>query len=262
MNDVTPREMTPLNAEERAERFSQGPPRLSRKAIWIAICVLAVLGIGGAFADSSFNVTQPPRTPKARDASRAPQTLAAFLNLRVLVRKPAPPVNLVDQLDRPFTLRSLRDKVVVVTFLDPRCRDVCPVESEEIRDASGDLGSAGSNVAFVVIDANPRDLGAQAAATGFARTGLSSLGNVFFLAGSLRDLNRIWAEYGVTVVFDPSTGQLAHTNVIDIIDSSGRRDYALEPFGNESATGRYVLPANEIERFARGIARYVEKASR
>lgn len=255
-------ESTLLSREERAQHFSHGPPRLPRRTIWIAIGVFAVLGIGGAFADSSFNVTHAPRTPKVHDASRAPETLREFINLRALTGGPAPALQLVDQLGRAFSLGSLRNKAVVLTFLDPRCRDICPVERAELRAASRDLGARASGVAFVVVDANPHDLGAQAAKAGFAATGLSSLGSSYFLAGPLRSLDRIWTAYGVTVVFDPATGQLTHTNVIDIIGPSGRLDFSLGPFGNESPSGMYVLPKDEIARFATGTARYVEKALR
>lgn len=74
-----------LSEDERAAQFRQGPPKLPRKLIWIAIGILAVLGIGGAYADQSFNVpsTSPP-TSKAHDAKKVPRTVAQFVNLRVL----------------------------------------------------------------------------------------------------------------------------------------------------------------------------------
>jgi cytochrome oxidase Cu insertion factor (SCO1/SenC/PrrC family) len=252
-----------LSAEERAAQFKRGPPALPRKWIWIAIAILAVLGIGGAFADSSFNVpaTSPPTT-KVHDARRVPESLAQFVNLRVLARRPAPPVDLVDQSARSFTLGRLRGRAVALTFLDPRCRDICPVEAAEMRNAAADLGAARAEVVFVIIDANPHDVGAAAARSGISTTGLSSLPNVYFLSGSLRELDEIWTTYGVTVEYAPSTGQLGHTNVIDVIDPSGRLDYALEPFGNESKSGTFRLPAAEMKRFAKGIAEYLDEALR
>lgn len=251
-----------LSTEERAERFSQDPPKLPRKVIWIAIGIIAVLGIGGAFADSSFNVpSTAPSKSKVHDAKRVAKTLGVFVNLRTLPRRPAPPVDLLDQTGVPFSLRSVAGRTVVLSFLDPRCHDICPVESAELRAAEHDLGSRLAKVAFVVVDANPRDLGSAAAQQGYVASGLSSFPDAYFVSGPLATLDQIWKSYGVTVVFDPATGDLAHTNVIDIIDPAGRLDYSLEPFGDELPSGAYVLPTNEVQRFASGIALYAERAS-
>lgn len=252
-----------LSAEERSAQFKRGPPPLPRKLIWIAIAILAVLGVGGAFADSSFNVlpSSPPKT-NVHDAKKVPRTLAQFVDVHVLARRPAPPVELVDESGRTFALGALRGKAVAISFLDPRCRDICPVESVEFRDAAGDLGAARSKVAFVIIDANPRDLGAAAARSGFSRAGLSSLPDAYFLAGTLSQLDGIWKAYGVTVEYAPSTGQLGHTNVIDVVDPAGRLEYALEPFGNESPSGTFTLAAAQMRRFGSGIAHYLEEALR
>lgn len=252
-----------LSEEDRREQFAQGPPKLPRKLIWIAIAILAVLGIGGAYADQSFNVpsTSPP-TKKVHDAKRVPTTLAQFVNLHVLAGHRAPPVALVDQSGRPLSLGSLKGKAIALTFLDPQCRDICPVESVELRDTAADLGSVQAKVAFVIVDANPRDVGVAAARSGIATSGLSSLPDAYFMSGSLRQLNSIWSAYGVTVEYAPSTGQLGHTNVIDIVDPAGRLDYALEPFGNESTEGTFSLSDAQIQRFARGITQYLEKVLR
>ena len=193
-----------LSVVERSAQFKRGPPPLPRKLIWIAIAILAVLGVGGAFADSSFNVlpSSPPKT-NVHDAKKVPRTLAQFVDVHVLARRPAPPVELVDESGRTFALGALRGKAVAISFLDPRCRDICPVESVEFRDAAGDLGAARSKVAFVIIDANPRDLGVAAARSGFSRAGLSSLPDAYFLAGTLSQLDGIWKAYGVTVEYAP-----------------------------------------------------------
>ncbi len=252
-----------LSEEERRTQFAQGPPKLPRKLIWIAIAILAVLGVGGAYADQSFNVpsTSPPKT-KVHDAKRVPTTIAQFVNLRVLARRPAPPVVLVDQSGRLLPLESLKGKAIALTFLDPQCRDICPVESVELRYAAADLGATRQKVAFVIVDANPHDVGVAAARNGLATSGLSSLPDVHFLSGSLRQLNSIWSLYGVTVEYAPSTGQLGHTNVIDIVDPAEHLDYALEPFANESTTGTYSLSVAQMQRFASGIALYLEKVLR
>jgi cytochrome oxidase Cu insertion factor (SCO1/SenC/PrrC family) len=266
MNDVPDTEESTapvLSAEERSEHFKRGPPALPRKLIWIAIAIVAVLGIGGAFADSSFNVVPvSPHKNKAHDAKRVPRTLAQFVNLRMLAPTPAPSLDLLDQSGRPFSLRSLKGMVVALTFLDPACRDICRVEAAELREAAADLDSARSKFAFVIIDANPHDVGAAAASSGLSTTGLSRLPDAYFLSGTLAQLDRAWSAYGITVEYVPSTGLLAHTNLIDIINPSGRLVYSLAPFGNESKSGAFTLATAQEKRFASGIARYLKAAQR
>lgn len=252
-----------MGTEERAAQFAKGPPTLPRKIIWIGIGILAVLGVGGAYADQSFDVpSTSPHANKVHDAAKVPRSLAQFVNLRVLSRRRAPRIDLVDQSGLSFSLAQLMGKAVAVSFLDPRCRDICPVESAEIRDAVSDLGSARDKVAFVIVGTNPADVGSAAAREGLLASGLSSLSDVYFVSGTLRQLNGIWTAYDVTVEYAPSTGQLGHSNLIDIVDPSGRLDYALEPFGNESPSGSYTLAPAQVEEFASGIARYLEKALR
>jgi cytochrome oxidase Cu insertion factor (SCO1/SenC/PrrC family) len=252
-----------LSVEERSEQFKQGPPALPRKLIWIAIAIIAVLGIGGAFADSSFNVPPVSKpSSKVHDAKKVPRTLAQFVGLHDFARRPAPAVDLADQTGRPFSLGMLKGRAVALTFLDPMCRDICPVEAAEIREAAADLGSARSRVAFVIVNANPQDVGATAVRSALSATGLSELADTYFVSGTLPQLDRIWSAYGVTVEYVPSTGLLSHTNVIDIIDPRGRLVYALEPFGNEERSGAFTLPAAQEKRFATGIAIYLKEAAR
>ncbi|HLX77925.1 MAG TPA: hypothetical protein VKR27_03505, partial [Acidimicrobiales bacterium] len=107
-----------LNPAERAARFKEDPPKISRRVIWFVIGAFAVLGIGGAFADHSFNVTSqtPGTTAVTKDRSVA-RTMAQYVGLRVLSNRAAPSLDLVDQHGRPFHLASLTGRVTVLTFL-------------------------------------------------------------------------------------------------------------------------------------------------
>jgi cytochrome oxidase Cu insertion factor (SCO1/SenC/PrrC family) len=263
---TSPTEQAPgsiLDPAERAARFQEGPPKLSRRVVWFVIGAVAVLGIGGAFADHSFNVTSqtPTTTAVTKDRSVA-RTLSQYVGLRVLSNRAAPALELVDQHGVPFHLASLSGRVTVLTFLDPRCTDICPVVSAELRQAASDLGRGASTTAFVVVDANPSDLGRAAASAGIRADHLGSLPDLYFLSGSLPELNKVWVRYDVTIDYDPTTRRLAHTNIIYVISRSGRLTYSLAPFGNESFSGGFSLSLAETQRFASGLAHYVGAASR
>ena len=250
-----------LDPAERTARFAEGPPRFPRKYLWIAIAVAAVLGVGGAFADHSFNVpSEAPKTVAAKTAPKDSNTTAHFVGLRVLSGKPAPALHLVDQAGTPFSLASTDKRIVILTFLDPRCSDICPVVSAELLQASRDLGSRASQVAYIVVDANPGDIGPGAPVGALEHEGLSLLPHSYFLAGSLKALNKVWTSYGVNVEYQPASRRLAHTNVIYVIARGGRLDFALQPFGNEASSGVFSLPTTEVDRFAAGLAVYAQKA--
>jgi hypothetical protein len=66
----------------------------------------------------------------------------------------------------------------------------------------------------------------------------------------------------VTIEDDPTTGALAYTNVLFLLDSTGRLQDSLTSFADESFSGTATLPTPEIDRFASGIVTYLEQAAR
>jgi cytochrome oxidase Cu insertion factor (SCO1/SenC/PrrC family) len=251
-----------LSRAERAAAFEEGPPKFPRKYIWIGIAIVAVLGIGGAYADQSFNVPSVAPKRETNQAKAVSNTLSHFVGLKVLSNKVASPLPLVDQAGRPFSLTEVRGKTVLLTFLDPTCADICPVVAAELKRAVADLGGAASGLAVVTVNANPGALGPLYASTALSRDKLSTLPDPYFLTGTIASLNRVWSHYGIAIEYDPANGQLAHTNAIYVISPTGRLDYVLEPFGDESTKGTFSLPSSQIDRFATGIAHYVVAARR
>ena len=43
----------------------------------------------------------------------------------------------------------------MLVFFDNHCQELCPLFSEDIRDAAADLGSLAQRVAFVGVNVNP-----------------------------------------------------------------------------------------------------------
>ncbi|HEY6031594.1 MAG TPA: SCO family protein, partial [Gaiellaceae bacterium] len=78
---------------------------------------IAAGGIAAAFTGSSSS------------SSWATPSLREQLGLVDVTARPAPPISLVDQRGRRVSLASLRGKIVVVDFMDPKCVDVCPIVS-------------------------------------------------------------------------------------------------------------------------------------
>jgi protein SCO1 len=72
---------------------------------------------------------------------------------------------LTDQRERTVRWSDFRGRVVILTFLYTSCRDVCPLVTQELREASELLGNHRSDVAIVAVTVDPaRDTIARAAA--------------------------------------------------------------------------------------------------
>src|SRR6185437_263707 len=62
---------------------------------------------------------------------------------------------LTDQDGRPVSLDQYRGKVVVLSFNDDRCTDLCTLLAQDIVVANRDLGSMAQHVVFLSVNANP-----------------------------------------------------------------------------------------------------------
>jgi cytochrome oxidase Cu insertion factor (SCO1/SenC/PrrC family) len=62
----------------------------------------------------------------------------------------APDFTLKDQTGAPVSLSSLRGQVVVVTFMDPQCQSLCPINAQDLSVAEADLAPDVKPVLLVV----------------------------------------------------------------------------------------------------------------
>ena len=78
-----------------------------------------------------------------------------MIGLTHLTGRPAPAISLQDQNGRSWTLADAAGKVVVLTFFNAECNDICPVLAQEILQADRLLGSRRADVDFVVVNSDP-----------------------------------------------------------------------------------------------------------
>ena len=145
--------------------------------------------------------------------------------------RPAPAVSLRDQTGRMVSLRSLRGRVLVVTFLDSHCTDTCPIEGQELH-AVDRLLPRSQRPTIVVVSVNPADTPSSVRRF-VARAGWS--GPWFWLMGSHRRLAPVWRAFRIEVVMvhsgagsEPAIG---HSTAIYLLNRSGReREGYMAPF--------------------------------
>jgi cytochrome oxidase Cu insertion factor (SCO1/SenC/PrrC family) len=173
-------------------------------ALWGAFLVL--FG-AGPMAMAQANPVADPIIAQAVGGSSAPLYVQAA------------PFALTDQSGRPVSLTSLHGKVVLLTFLDPVCYTDCPLIADEMRAADQMLGSKASGVEMVAIAANPAKYGPRYVQAFDREHQMTGLRNYVFLTGSLAQLRKVWADYGMTVL--PGRSMSVHSDLAFVIDSHG-----------------------------------------
>ena len=170
---------------EPASRSSLRPldnGRVLRLTLSIAVALLAVLvGCGNEQAQDEFNGT----------------VLKSV--------EPSPQFTLTNQLGQTVTLDSLRDQVVVLTFLYTYCPDVCPIVTTQLRDVQTQLAADSSEVEFVAISVDPERDTVKTAREYLDRWELKDEWQ--FLVGSHQTLAPIWQSYYVDPYADDPRGE-------------------------------------------------------
>ena len=262
---------------DRAAALAGGPSKVPRAFIVAALACIALLGLGGAALDRAFPGTgdgsaaggtvttlgnyPPPfvvTTVVRGDPTRAadpqlPASQSALMGLQKLTVMAAPGFSLVDKRDQRTSLAGLRGRVVVLTFFNSACDDICPVMETELLRAHADLGADAARVSLLTVNTDP--LGLSRAEAGPAEKGsLSAVPTWQFLTGSLGQLDSVWRSYGVAVDVQTSTRTVSHNEVMYFIDALGRVRDRATPFANETRSGVYSLALSTQANWAAGIA--------
>jgi protein SCO1/2 len=161
--------------------------------------------------------------------------------------KPAPGFRLTDQNGRPVSLRALRGQVAVVSFIDPLCRNLCPLEAKVLNQVAQDLGPS-RTPAIVAVSVNP---------WANTRTTFREDARAWRLTPAWRwafgpdaKLARVWREYGIDVRVQKKT--LAGVTVHEIAHTEAA--YLIDAKGYQRALFVYPFRADDIERVVRTIA--------
>jgi protein SCO1/2 len=104
----------------------------------------------------------------------------------------APDFELRNQEGERVSMRSLRGRPVVVTFLYTHCVDSCPIQAQTVRGALDELGH---DVPALAIAVDPRNDTPQSARKFLAEQ--RATGRLDFVLGSRAQLRPVWDGFGV-----------------------------------------------------------------
>ena len=175
--------------------------------LWAAVvAIVAVAAVVSVVIDTS------------RRSAAATPAFAPGLDPGTSLSAPAPEFALTDQSGARVSLQSFRGKVVILAFTDSQCTTVCPLTTTAMVDAQRLLGTAGSQVALVGIDANPQAISVADVRAYSEVHGMTHSWQ--FLTGTLPELGRVWKAYKIDVAI--RGGQIDHTPAQFVIDRQGR----------------------------------------
>jgi cytochrome c biogenesis protein CcmG/thiol:disulfide interchange protein DsbE len=201
--------------------------RRRRQAIGVRAKRLAALLLAHRRASLSVTLTAVAMVVAALlfVTSPAPQisSAAALGNNPVLdpgttLDRPARNFTLTDQFGRSVSLRSFRGRVVILGFNDSECTTMCPLTTTAMLDAKAMLGSAGSHVQLVGVDANPKATSIDDVLSYSQVHGMLHAWD--FLTGSLPQLRKVWHQYSIGV--EISHNLVDHSPAIFVISPEGR----------------------------------------
>ena len=140
----------------------------------------------------------------------------------------APVFALRDQNGSRVSLGSLHGRPVLLTFMDSRCTAECPIQGRQLATVLRRLPAA-ERPTLVVVSVNPSGDTPASIRRATEKWGLAGPWPWHWLDGSRAQVATVWHLYGVTV--DPTSGDIAHSLVLYLIDRDGyERTAYLYPF--------------------------------
>ena len=170
--------------------------------------LIAVLALAGCSASS--------------DASRDNSSSAVYGGTEL--DGPAPDFRLVDHRGDTVTLSNFRGKVVVLTFMDTRCDETCPLTAFELRTAYKSVSNIKEEVVFLGVNVNRNFNQPEDAAAFTAQHSLEEIPTWHFLTGDPEQLEPVWEAYSIEVrpPEEPEEEEdFEHTPGVYIIDPDG-----------------------------------------
>lgn len=149
----------------------------------------------------------------------------------------APDFQLVDQRGEPVRLSDFRGKVVVLSFLDSTCHDICPITAQHLKNTVQSLQpGAAENVALLAVNVNASASAVSDVAAATSHWNMDGLPAWHFLTGSPEELQLVWEAYSAGVYARPD-GEISHLPGVYVIDQQGQERWYISTPEDPSWTG-------------------------
>ena len=221
-----------LSVSEQQPLVSEDVP--SRKPLragllrprWLIWGTALIVGVGGGVLIGMLRTSHKAAAPSGR--------LAGPNATWAVGAKVAPDFSLTDQIGKPVSIRAFRGRPVIVTFIDPLCRNLCPLEAKVLESVETRL-PASKRPAILAVSVNRRG-----DARGILREDIRKWRvspDWRWAVGKSSALRKVWQAYEIGVQDTPKTvagitvHEISHTEAAFVIDPKGyQRALYLYPF--------------------------------
>jgi len=198
-----------------------------RKRCVLVLAPLVLAGCGSAHHDSGA-IVGGPASSWAAGARKAPS------------------FHLTDQNGKPVSLAAYHGRVVILTFLDPLCRNYCPIEATRMGDVVRSLPRT----------ARPAVVSVSVNVFGNARRYLLQdvhkwkVGPEFrWAVGTPKQLRAVWKHYDIGVL--DQTKKIAGVVVHNIVHTEAA--YVIDANGDERALFLWPFTAADVRATLAGL---------
>jgi cytochrome oxidase Cu insertion factor (SCO1/SenC/PrrC family) len=152
------------------------------------------------------------------------------------------------QNGRPISLGQFRGRPVIVTFIDPLCRNFCPLEAKVLDRVVAQMPAA-QRPAIVAVSTNQWANARKNLLLDVRKWNLPS--DWHWAVGAPAALARVWKDYAIGV--SVATKTIAGVKVRRITHTEAA--YLVDPHGYQRALYLYPFQASDVERTLRALAR-------
>ena len=213
---------------------------MSRRLYWIVLGVALVAGIGIGTAIAASRSSADSVTP-ASAASGAPVKWPTGKRL-------APDFRLRGENGGRISLSQFRGRPVILTFIDPLCRNLCPFEAKTLDKVVASL-PAGQRPAIVAVSTNRWADARRNLVLDKTKWNLPS--DWHWAVGTPAALARVWRAFAIGV--SVATKTIAGIKVHRITHTEA--SYVVDPRGYERALYLYPFLATDVEQTLRSLSR-------
>ena len=183
---------------------------LSKPLTWLSFMVLAAVVFLALLAQRALLGTRAgesavtPTPGLAADIVIPPESI------------PASDFTLHDQDGKAVSVSAFRGQVVAITFLDSHCKQLCPLEADQLAQAQRALGTTSKLILLVVTVAPATDTPESERAFALMH---HWTGEWHWLIGAPEQLAAVWKAYSIAVQGTPDN--VLHSTVLYLVDKQG-----------------------------------------
>ncbi len=148
----------------------------------------------------------------------------------------APNIELKLSNGEPFQLSGLKGKIVLLFFGYTSCPDVCPTTLAELNQVMGGLGDKTDQVQVIFVSVDPKRDSPEKIQEYVNQFNHGFLG----LSGTMTELEKIWADYGVF------REEVLSDSVLNYTVNHTARVYLIDMDGNLRLSYGFQTPVGDI----------------